>query len=506
MRWRCMRRTTLARSSTSALGRHTNSPMGTAYVAGYNLAFANMRLVRARIFAPENRKWWTLGAVSFALFMIMLDNTVVNVALPSIQRDLGVGLSELEWTVNAYALTFAVLMLTGGKLADFLGRRRIFVAGLAIFTLSSLFCGLATSGDWLIAARAVQGIGAALMMPSTLSIISATFPVQERGMAIGIWAGVSAMALAIGPLVGGLLTEHISWSWIFFVNVPIGVVAIIASFLLIPESRDQSLEQRLDLPGLLASGIGLFSLTYGLIEANTYGWTSARILGAFAVAVVMLVAFVLLERHQRIPMLDLSLFKNGTFTGANLAVLLVALAMFGVFFFISLYMQGVLGYSAVQAGAAFLPMTVLIMLVAPIAGRSTDRFGSRWLITIGMILLAGQLLYFSRLGVEESYWTLFPAMVIGGFGMAMVMTPTAAAAVRALPVDKSGVGSAVLNAFRQVGGSIGIALMGAIMAHRVGDVQGPAVFRDKQLFVDALSTTLTVAALIAVLGAVVAFV
>ena len=438
--------------------------------------------------------------------MIMLDNTVVNVALPSIAADLKIGLSELEWIVTGYALTFASLMLTGGKLADLLGRRLIFVVGLVIFTASSVVCGLAGSGELLIGARVVQGAGAALMNPATLSIIAATFPPRQRGTAIGIWAGTAALALALGPLVGGLLTEHISWSWIFFVNVPIGVIAIVASFLLIPESRDQSAEQRLDLPGLLTSGIGLFSLTYGLIEANTYGWTSARIIGAFVVAVAMLVAFVLLERHQRIPMLDLSLFKNGTFVGANLAVLLVALAMFGVFFFISLYMQGVLGYSAVQAGAAFLPMTVLIMFIAPISGRSTDRFGSRWLITVGMILLAGQLLYFSRLGVEESYWHLFPAMVVGGFGMAMVMTPSAAAAVRALPVDKSGVGSAVLNAFRQVGGSTGIALMGAIMAHRVGDLQGPAVFRNKQLFVDGLSTTLTVAALIALLGAVIAFV
>jgi EmrB/QacA subfamily drug resistance transporter len=438
--------------------------------------------------------------------MIMLDNTVVNVALPSIAADLKIGLSELEWIVTGYALTFASLMLTGGKLADLLGRRLIFVVGLVIFTASSLVCGLAGSGELLIGARVVQGAGAALMNPATLSIIAATFPPRQRGTAIGIWAGTAALALALGPLVGGLLTEHISWSWIFFVNVPIGVIAIVASFLLIPESRDQSAEQRLDLPGLLTSGIGLFSLTYGLIEANTYGWTSARIIGAFVVAVAMLVAFVLLERHQRIPMLDLSLFKNGTFVGANLAVLLVALAMFGVFFFISLYMQGILGYSAVQAGAAFLPMTVLIMFIAPISGRSTDRFGSRWLITVGMILLAGQLLYFSRLGVEESYWHLFPAMVVGGFGMAMVMTPSAAAAVRALPVDKSGVGSAVLNAFRQVGGSTGIALMGAIMAHRVGDLQGPAAFRNKQLFVDGLSTTLTVAALIALLGAVIAFV
>jgi EmrB/QacA subfamily drug resistance transporter len=461
--------------------------------------------VKLQWISEDARKWWTLAAVAFGLFMIMLDNTVVNVALPSIAADLNIGLSELEWIVTGYALTFASLMLTGGKLADLLGRRLIFIVGLAIFTLSSLVCGLAGSGELLIGARVVQGAGAALMNPATLSIIAATFPPRQRGMAIGIWAGVSAMALAIGPLVGGLLTEHISWSWIFFVNVPIGVIAIAASLLLIPESKDESAEQRLDLPGLLTSGIGLFALTYGLIEANTYGWTSSRIVGAFAVAVAMLVAFVLLETRQRLPMLDLSLFRNGTFAGANLAVLLVALAMFGVFFFVSLYMQGVLGYSAVETGAAFLPLTILIMLTAPIAGKSSDRFGSRWLMTIGMILIAIQLFYFSRLGVEESYWNILPGMILGGFGMSMVMTPSAAAAVRALPVDKAGVGSAVLNAFRQVGGSMGIAVIGAIMAHEIGDLRGPAVFRQKELFVDGFSTALTVAALIAVLGAVVSF-
>jgi EmrB/QacA subfamily drug resistance transporter len=462
--------------------------------------------VKLHWISEDARKWWTLAAVAFGLFMIMLDNTVVNVALPSIAADLQIGLSELEWIVTGYALTFASLMLTGGKLADLLGRRLIFIVGLAIFTISSLVCGLAGSGELLIGARVVQGAGAALMNPATLSIIAATFPPRQRGTAIGIWAGVSAMALAIGPLVGGLLTEHISWSWIFFVNVPIGVIAIAASLLLIPESKDESAEQRLDLPGLLTSGIGLFALTYGLIEANTYGWTSSRIIGAFAVAVAMLIAFGLLEMRQRLPMLDLGLFRNGTFAGANLAVLLVALAMFGVFFFVSLYMQGVLGYSAVETGAAFLPLTILIMLTAPIAGKASDRFGSRWLMTVGMILIAIQLFYFSRLGVEESYWSILPAMILGGFGMAMVMTPSAAAAVRSLPVDKAGVGSAVLNAFRQVGGSMGIAVIGAIMAHEIGDFRGPAVFRQKELFVAGFSTALTVAALIAVLGAVVSFV
>jgi EmrB/QacA subfamily drug resistance transporter len=452
--------------------------------------------VRARILDPETRKWWTLGAVAFGLFMIMLDNTVVNVALPAIQEDLAADLSELEWIVIGYALTFAALMLTGGKLADLLGRRLIFVVGLSIFTVSSLACGLADSGEVLIAARVVQGAGAALMNPATLSIISATFPPHQRGMAIGIWAGVSALALAIGPLVGGLLTEHASWHWIFFINVPIGILAIAASFVLIDESRDTSEVQRLDLPGLLTSGIGLFSLTYALIEANTYGWTSGRIVTAFVVAAVGLVAFVLLERHQRTPMLDLSLFRSGTFAGANAVMLLVALAMFGVFFFVSLYMQNILGYSAVQAGAAFLPMTLLIVLVAPLAGRTSDRFGSRWLIGAGMTLLAVHLFYLSRLGLEETYWSLLPAMLIGGVGLGLVMTPSAAAAMSGVPIAKAGVGSAVLNSARQVGGSVGIALIGAIIAHEAGGRQSP------DAFLDGFSTSLVVSSLIALAGAV----
>ena len=318
--------------------------------------------MRQRLLTSENRKWWTLGAVSFGLFMIMLDTTAVNVALPTIQRDLGAGLPELQWIVAGYALTFAALMLTAGKLADLLGRRRIFVSGLAVFAASSLACALAPSAGFLIGARVVQGAGAALMNPATLSIISATFPPRQRGTAIGIWAGVSALALAIGPLVGGLLSEHVGWRSIFYINVPIGLVAIAASFLLIDKSQDTAEGQGLDLPGLLSSGVGLFALTYGLIEANSYGWASGRILGAFTLGVAALVAFVLLERGQRVPMLDLELFRDGTFVGANLVLLLLALAMFGVFFFLSLYMQNILGYSAVRAGASFLPMNLLYIL------------------------------------------------------------------------------------------------------------------------------------------------
>jgi EmrB/QacA subfamily drug resistance transporter len=451
----------------------------------------------AGLVTEENRKWWTLAAVAFGLFMIMLDNTVVNVALPAIQSELGVGLSELEWVVSGYALTFAALMLIGGKLADAYGRRLVFVIGIAVFTLASLACGLATTGDMLIAARIAQGVGAALMNPATLSIIAATFPPRQRGTAIGIWVGVSALALAIGPLVGGLLTDHAGWSWIFFVNVPVGVLGVVASFLLIDESRDPT-HERLDVPGLVTSSVGLFALTYGLIEANTYGWGSARIVGSFAVAVVALVGFVLLERHQRVPMLDLTLFRNRTYVGANVVVLLVALAMFGVFFFVSLYMQNVLGFSAVQTGATFLPMTILIILVAPIAGRASDRFGSRGLITAGMLLVSAQLLILSRLGADATFWTLLPGLVLGGIGMSLTMTPSAAAATRAVSVEKAGVGSAVLNAFRQVGGSIGIALLGAIMAAQLAEP--PTV----DSFLRGFERALLVAAGIAIAGAIVA--
>ena len=458
--------------------------------------------MKARLFAEENRKWWTLGALAFALFMIMLDNTVVNVALPSIQGELGIGLSELEWTVNAYALTFAVLMLSGGKLADFFGRRRVFLIGLVIFTLASLACGLATTGGTLIGARTVQGVGAAIMLPATLSIISATFPPHQRGMAIGIWAGVSAMALAIGPLIGGLITEHIAWSWIFFVNVPIGVLGFVVSSLVIGESRDTSAEQRLDFPGLIASAVALFALTFALIEANAYGWGDPVILGLFVLSAVAAAAFVWLEAHQRAPMLDLSLFRSSTFAGANVVALLVTLAMFGVFFFMSIYMQNILGYSATKTGAVFLPMTVLIILIAPAAGKFSDRVGSRWLMTAGMTCLTVALIIFSRLGLDSGFWDIAPGLVVGGLGMGLVMTPMTAAALGSVPVEKSGVGSGVLNTFRQVGGALGIAVMGAIVASYIDlDAAGPP---DPEAFIDGFRRALEVSAVFALVGAVIA--
>jgi EmrB/QacA subfamily drug resistance transporter len=464
--------------------------------------------VRARVLdvllAEENRKWITLFAVSFGLFMIMLDNTVVNVALPTMQRDLHVSISQLEWIVIAYALTFASLLITGGKLADLYGRRRLFVVGLFVFTLSSLACGLAQSAGFLIGARAVQGVGAALMNPATLSIIVATFPPKTRGQAIGIWAGVSALALAIGPLAGGLITEHLNWNWIFFINVPVGAVAIVVSQLAIRESRDTSHEQSIDLPGLVTSGAFLFSLSYALVEGNKHGWTSPEILGLFAASAALLVAFVVLELRQRLAMLDLSLFRIGAFTGANIVAMLVSLSMFGVFFFISLYVQNILHYSPTKAGATFLPMVLLIILIAPIAGRLSDRIGSRWLIAGGMTLVGISLLLYERVGVHSDFWTLLPSLLVGGVGMALTMSPMTAAAMGAVPVDKAGVGSGVLNSFRQVGGSLGIAIMGAIVAASIHHPQGtPAGAQD---FVNGLHRGFEVGAAITFVAAVVAIV
>jgi EmrB/QacA subfamily drug resistance transporter len=458
--------------------------------------------VRARLFTDYNRKWWTLVAVSFGLFMIMLDNTVVNVALPSIRADLDISISELEWVVNAYALTFGVLLLSGGKLADLLGRRRMFVAGLVIFTAASLWCGLAESAASLIAARSVQGLGAALLNPATLSIITATFPPRQRGTAIGLWAGVSALSLAIGPMVGGVLTERIDWSWIFFVNVPVGALAIVAARLFVDETKDTSREQRLDLPGLATSAAGLFALTYGLIETNTHSWGSARVLGLLAAAAVLLGAFVVLETRQRIPMLDLSLFRNPTFAGANTAMALVGVAMFGVFFYNSLFVQNVLGYSAIETGATFLPMTVLIILVAPVAGRFSDRIGPRWLMGAGMTLLTTSLLLFATLDESSSFWAILPGLLVGGVGMGITMAPTTAAAMGSVPIDKAGVGSAVINAMRQVGGSLGIAVMGTLVASAVSVTQRSPAYATQ--FVDGYHRALFVGAAILLAGAVVA--
>ena len=344
------------------------------------------------------------------------------------------------------------------------------------------------------------------MNPATLSIIVATFPPKQRGQAIGIWAGVSALALAIGPLGGGLIVEYLNWNWIFFINVPVGILGIVVSQYAIRESRDTSREQSIDVPGLLTSIGFLFSLSYALVEGNSRGWTSPEILGLFVLAAVLLVAFVVVEKRQRLAMLDLSLFKIGSFTGANIVAMLVSLSMFGVFFFVSLYIQNILGYSATQAGASFLPMVSLIILIAPVAGRLSDRVGSRWLMGAGMALVSLSLLLYERVTVSSDFWTLLPSMILGGVGMAMTMSPMTAAAMGSVPVDKAGVGSGVLNSFRQVGGSLGIALIGAIVASYLPAHVSPRSPAAAQGFVNGLHAGFAVGAVIAFAAAIVAVV
>jgi EmrB/QacA subfamily drug resistance transporter len=448
-------------------------------------------------------KWYALSALSAALFMVMLDNTVVTVALPSIQRDLGLGLQELEWIVNAYVLVFAALMLTGGRLADMFGRRRMFLAGLSLFTASSLACGLAGDEGMLLATRALQGVGAALMIPTTLSIITVTFDANERGLAIGIWAAVSSLALAVGPLAGGAIVEYASWEWIFFLNVPVGIAGVLAGRAFIGESRDETAGHSIDLPGLIVSAVALFALVLGLVEANDRGWGSPVVLGLLAGGVLGLVLFVALERRVPAPMLDLSLFRSATFAGANIVALLVSLAMFGVLFFVSLYVQRILGEAPLAAGATFLPMTVMITLGAPAAGKLADRVGARAPMTAGMALTGLSLALLARLGADAGFWDMLPGFVVAGLGIALTMTPMTAAAMGSAPGAKAGVASGVLNTARQLGGSLGIALMGAILAARstaaASDGAGP-----EAAFVDGLQLALLVGAAICFAGAVAA--
>jgi EmrB/QacA subfamily drug resistance transporter len=411
----------------------------------------------------DNRKWWTLGAMCFALFMIMLDNTVVNVALPSIQRSLHTTLSNLEWTVNAYTLTFGVLLVTGGRMGDIFGRRRMFLFGVVLFAASSAAIGLAPSDALLIAGRAVQGIGAAFMMPGTLSIISNTFPPKERGRAIGTWAGVSALALALGPVVGGALTQYVSWRAIFFINVPVAVGAVAVTLFATHESRDETIDRTIDIPGIATLSAGLTALILALVESNSWGWGSARIIGLLALAAASLIAFVLIEaKYSAAPMVQFEFFKSRTFFGANVIAFIVSFAMLAMFFLTALYIQNILGYSPLQAGVRFLPTTLMIVLIAPIAGRLSDRIGPRPPMVTGLALTTVSLFLQTRITVTSGYTDLLPAFVLMGVGMALVMSPMSTAAMNAVPSTKAGVASGILSMNRMVGGTFGVALLGTI--------------------------------------------
>ena len=410
----------------------------------------------------ENRKWWTLAAMCFALFMIMLDNTVVNVALPSIQRDLHASISSLEWTVNAYTLTFAVLLVTGGRMGDIFGRRTMFLFGVIVFALSSAFIGFAPTQEVLVAGRAIQGVGAAFMMPGTLSIISDAFPPQERGRAIGTWAGVSGLALAIGPVVGGALTEYVSWRAIFFLNLPVAAGAVAVTLFAARNSRDETVDRSVDYPGIAALSVGLTALILALIEGNRWGWGSPEIVALFATAIAGAIAFVYIETHRRVPMVDFSFFKSRTFAGANLVAIVISFAMLAQFFFMALYMQNILGFSALEAGVRFLPSTLMIILIAPIAGRMADKIGPKPLIMAGLSILALSLFLQSQITVDSGYGTLLPAFVLLGIGIALTMSPMSTAAMNAVDVTKAGVASGVLSMGRMVGGSLGVAVTGAL--------------------------------------------
>jgi EmrB/QacA subfamily drug resistance transporter len=412
------------------------------------------------------RKWWTLIAVSVAMFMLLLDITVVNVALPAIQRSLHSSFRDLQWVVNAYALTLAAFLLTGGSLADLLGRRRVFVAGLVVFTASSAACGLASSPLALNLARAVQGTGGAMMFATSLALIAQAFHGKERGIAFGIYGGTIGAAVAVGPVVGGLITSAISWEWIFFVNVPIGVGAVILTLTQVAESRDPD-AKGVDWLGLVTFSGSLFLLVFALVQGNEDGWGSTKIVAYLAASAVLMVLFVAVERAQRRPMLDLTLFRLPAFAGASIAAFAISSSMFSMFLYLTLYLQDVLGYEPLQAGLRFLPITLISFVVAPISGRLSVRIPIRLLLGVGLLLVSGGLLAMSAVEPSSGWTVLIPGFLLAGAGIGMVNPPLASTAVGVVHDSRSGMASGINNTFRQVGIATGIAGLGAIFQHAV---------------------------------------
>ena len=412
----------------------------------------------------DSRRWWVLAAVSLAAFMTYLDNNIVNVAIPTIQHSLHLSVSGLEWVVSSYLLTVAGLLLVGGRLADVFGRRRLFLIGMVIFTLSSLAAGLAGSGGVLIGSRAIQGIGAALLMPTTLAIIMATFTnVRERSTAIGIWAAAGALALATGPALGGLISQHLHWGWIFLINVPIGVVTFAIAMFYVAESRSESASRQLDLPGLVTSALSLFALTYALIEGNVSGWTSPRILGAFVLAAAGAGIFLAIEARSASPMVDLKMFRSREFSGGTGTMMIWAFGILGIYFFTSLYLQQTLGFSPVEAGLAFVPMALCVAVFAGIAPRIEARAGAHRTVAAGMLLMVIGLVLFARLGLHAGYASLLPGFMLFGAGAGLMNVPLTNAVMAATPPSVAGVASALLNASREVAGLLGITVIGAVL-------------------------------------------
>jgi EmrB/QacA subfamily drug resistance transporter len=415
------------------------------------------------------RRPWALLAVALATFMTYLDNNIVNVAIPAIQRDLHLSTSGLEWVVSGYILVFAGLLLAGGRFADAYGRRRLFLAGLAVFTAASFVAGLAGSVEVLIAARAVQGLGAALVTPTTLAIISHAYrDPRERTAAVGIWAGVGGLALAVGPLLGGLLSQHASWAWIFEINVPIGVATMALGAWAISESRETA-HRRLDVPGLVVSAVALTTLTWALIEGGGRGWTSPSILAAFAVAAAGGIAFVAIEQRASDPMVAVSLFRERVFSGGIAALMLWAFGLFGIYFFTSLYLQDVLGFSPTEAGLAFLPMALCLVVGSVLSERVARAIGAHRSVTAGMVLMAIGIAGTALLGADAGYGALMPTFIVIGIGGGLT-TPLTATVLGVMPPARAGVASGLFNASREVAGLLGITVIGAILTARQSSV------------------------------------
>ncbi|WP_405627903.1 DHA2 family efflux MFS transporter permease subunit [Streptomyces sp. NBC_00016] len=436
---------------------------------------------------------WALVITSVAGFMAALDNLVVTTALPSIREDLGGGLGDLEWTVSAYTLTFAVLLMFGAALGDRFGRRRMFLAGLTVFTAASAAAAMAPGIGSLIAARAVQGVGAAVMMPLTLTLLTAAVPAAKRGMAYGIWGAVNGLAVASGPLIGGSLTEHVSWHWIFWLNVPLGLALLPLARLRLAESYGTGAP--LDFPGTLLASGGLFGLVYGLVRGPADGWTSPLVLTGLFAGAVLLVGFVLHGLRAKNPMLPMRLFRSRAFAGINAASLLMFLGMFGSIFLLSQYMQGVLGYSPTEAGLRMLPWTGMPMLVAPIAGILSDRVGGRPVVATGLFLQAAGLGWMAAVAtVDASYAVQLPGLIVSGIGMALFFAPASNLVMSSVRPQEQGIASGANNALREVGGALGIAIMSSIFAAQGGYESG-------QTFVDGLRPALvTGAAVVALAG------
>jgi EmrB/QacA subfamily drug resistance transporter len=420
------------------------------------------------------RTGWTLALVSLALFMVTLDNLVVVFALPSIRLQFHVDIASLEWTVNAYTLSFAVLLLSGAALGDRFGRRRMFVVGLAIFTLGSAAAALAPSAAALIAARVFQGAGAAVVMPLTLTLLSEAFPAGRRGIALGIWSGVSGLGVALGPVIGGAVISGISWHWIFWINVPVGLVVGPLAVLRLSESRGPN--GRFDVPGLVLATGGLFGVVYGLVRANAIGWGSSTVLGAMLGGAALLIAFAVWELRSPAPMLPMRFFRSEAFSATNAVSFAMYFGMFGSIFLLAQFFQTAQHYSALQSGLRTLPWTAMPILVAPVAGILSDRVGSRPLMAIGLALQAIALVWIDRvLSPEMAYSSVIIPFILAGTGMAMVFAPAANAVLSAVRPHEAGQASGANNAIREVGGVFGIAVLAAVFSH-LGGYETPLQF------------------------------